>query len=65
MEYINIKEEINKAKTNLSRELLENIDKSFSHMLNTARKKVEGLIRNIPFSKEKEKKRSTIIFWKH
>jgi len=36
MEYINIKEEINKAKTNSSRELLENIDESFSYILNTA-----------------------------
>ena len=65
MDYINIENEIDQAKLNPSRELLESINESFIYILNSARKKVEGLIRNIPFSKEKEKRWTVIIFWKY
>ena len=33
-------------------------------ILNAARKKVEGQKRNIPYSKEKEKKRGIMLYWK-
>ena len=62
MDYILIENKINKAKTNPSRELLESIDESFTCMLNTARKKIEGPKRNILFLKEKEKHRSILLY---
>jgi len=32
--------------------------------MNKARKKVEGLSRGIPYSKEKVKRRATILYWR-
>ena len=43
---------------------LETIDEIITYIFTSVRKKVEGLKRNIPFSNEKEKRRSTMIIWK-
>ena len=48
----------------LNHEDIERIDNLITRILNTARKKVEGIKRNIPFSKEKESQRATKLYWK-
>ena len=65
LDNINIETEISQAWINLSWELLENIDQTVPYILNTVRKKIEGPIRNIPFSYEKEKRRSELIFFRN
>ena len=43
---------------------MEQIDIIITRMLNTATKKVEGMKRNIPYSKEKRKRRATVLYYK-
>ena len=43
---------------------LEQIDETITTILNTATKKVEGMRRTIPFSNEKEKRRSMVLYCK-
>ena len=40
---------------------MEQVDKLVTRILNTAKKKVEGMRRNVPCSKEKEKRRSVVL----
>ena len=49
-------------KTSLSNQEIENIDKVVTRMLNEARKKVEGQLRNIPYSDEKVKRLEMLMF---
>ena len=41
---------------------IERIDNLITRILNTARKKVEEMKRNIPFSKEKKCRRATKLY---
>ena len=43
---------------------MKNFDNIITRMLNTATKSVEGMKRNVPFSKEKEKRRAAVLHWK-
>ena len=45
-------------------EELETIDKSITMILNKVAKKIEGLSRNIPYSKLKEIKLAQLLYWK-
>ena len=40
------------------------MDETITFILTAAQKNVEGPRQNIPFSKEKEKRRASIIVWK-
>jgi len=48
----------------LTHQQIEQIDNLITRILNQARKKVEELRRNVPYSEEKIKTISTIGFWK-
>lgn len=43
---------------------IENVDEMASRIFDIARKKVEGMTRNIPYSQEKKKARALILFSK-
>ena len=58
----NIEESL--IKTSLSNQEIENIDKVVTRMLNEARKKVEGQLRNILYSNKKVKQLGMLMFWK-
>jgi len=45
------------------REELEIVDQNILFALNKARKFIEGPYQNIPFSKEKEKRRVALLYW--
>jgi len=46
------------------REEIECIDELITRILNEARKKVEGMKRGVPYSREKARIRDTILYWK-
>ena len=49
-------------KTSLSNQEIENIDEVVTRMLNEARKKVEGQLRNIPYFDKKVKRLGMLMF---
>jgi len=59
-----LEDELEQMKITTSYEQLEHFDELITRILNTATKSVEGMKRNIPFSKEKEKRRAAVLYWK-
>ena len=57
-----LEHQIDQIRYKLSPQQLEQIDQSITMILNKARKKVEGISRNIPYSKEKEVRRSAKLY---
>ena len=43
---------------------IEQVDQTIMDILNTATKKIEGMRRTIPYSQEKEKRRSMVLYCK-
>ena len=63
MNIYNVEESLANPST-LSYQQIEHIDNVVTTMLNQARKKVEGMKRNISYSQEKAKRSGTMLFWK-
>ena len=51
-------------KPSLTYQEIEQIDELIARILNVAQKKVEGLFRNIPYSKEKVNHQGTLLYQK-
>ena len=47
-----------------TREELKKIDNNIIYIINTVRKKIEGLIRKVPYSKMKFEKQTKLLYWK-
>ena len=63
MKIYNVEESLSNP-SSLTNQQIEYIDNVVTTMLNQARKKVEGMTRNIPYSYEKAKRWGTMLFWK-
>jgi len=58
-----IKDELFEAiQTIPSKAILKRIDKDITYMLNVVRKKIEGPVRTIPYSKAKAQRRVVLLF---
>ena len=57
----NVEQGLMSIENNPLNHVMEQVDKLITRILNTARKKVEGMRRNMPHSKEKEKRRSMLL----
>ena len=56
--------DINRTQVQPSRDNLERIDSTITHIFKIVWKTIKGPCRNIPYSKEKEIRRSKLLFWK-
>ena len=56
-----LEEELEQMKITTTNEQIEQFDELITRMLNAATRSVEGMKRNIPFSKEKEKRRAAVL----
>ena len=64
LECMDLEVQIAKMFHHLSNEQIEKTDETITRILNTATKRVEGIKRNIPFSQEKQKRRTAKSHWK-
>ena len=59
-----LEEELEQMKITTTFDQIEKFDKLATRILNAATKSVEGIKRNVPHSKEKEKQRAAVMCWK-
>ena len=59
-----LEDELEQMKITTTHGQMEQYDNIITRILNVATKSVEGMKRNVPFSKEKEKRRATVLYWK-
>jgi len=63
LDTINLEDKINTAiNTNLSRNIIKTINNNITYALNAVRKQIEGLVRVIPYSKVKIKRRKALLY---
>ena len=60
----NIEDDLDRMEISCSHEEIEVVDDLITRMFQVATKKVEGMKRAIPFSQEKEKRRSMVLYYK-
>ena len=59
-----LEDELARMKITITHGQMEHFDEIITRMLNAATKSVEGMRRNVPFSKEKEMRRAAALHWK-
>ena len=60
----NVENDLERMERSCSYNEIEVVDEIITRMLQTATKKVEGMKRSIPFSQEKERRRSMVLYYK-
>ena len=60
----NVENDLNRMEISCSHNEIEVVDEIMTRMLQVATKKVEGMKRSIPFSQEKESRRSAVLYYK-
>ena len=64
LQIYNVENDLDRLEITYSNEEIEMVDELITRMLNVSTKKVEGIKRTVPYSKEKEKRRSMVLYYK-
>jgi hypothetical protein len=59
-----LENDIEQMKMHTTRHQMEQIDEILTRIFTAALKKVEGMKRTVPYSKEKVKRRANLLYWK-